>query len=316
MELGDQPQAAQLLERTMSAAEGIEDDWSKSSALSGIAAATVELGDQPQAAQLLERAMSVTEGIEADGYKSDALSGIIKAIDQLPNQVLRQELLGAALQSANSGDAFVPMVKIAALYAKQSQWGKALAALRNSQESKKIVGLTQIFTTQAEHKNLRLIRGAIVIPEGAQGLDVTDDSGNYTFEVTVQSPDENCSNYADWVEVINPDGKLKRREVYSQPHLDVPTFSATLTSVDIQPDEEVIIRAHFHGTYASGEDPLVDSVLRERIGGRYEKSGYTDQALRGSVVEGFKSVRISEQYANWLEKKEPLPAWEECEIKR
>ena len=32
-----------------------------------------------------------------------------------------------------------------------------------------------------------------------------------------------------------------------------------------------------------------------------------NQALKGSIAEGFEVVRISENFAKWLEEEEPLP---------
>ncbi|MBE7383308.1 MAG: ATP-binding protein [Leptolyngbya sp. SIO1E4] len=297
-------------------AEALENDWSKSEALRAIAAAYIELNDPQTTKILLEKSFIAAENIESDGQKASVLSSIIDTIDTVPAQPLRQDLLGAALRLARTEETSVPMVNIATIYAKQQQWGKALAALKGCRESEKIVGLMQIFTAEAEAGDLRLIKGAVILPTREKGTTVIDDSNRPTFEVTVQSPDEDCEHYADWVEVITPDGALKGRQVFNQPHLNAPTFSEPLsTSEVIQPDEEVIIRAHFHGTYASGEDPLIDSALRERIGeGRYERSGYTDQALRGTVADGFQSVRLSENYAQWLEEEEPLPEWERCGV--
>lgn len=84
-----------------------------------------------------------------------------------------------------------------------------------------------------------------------------------------------------------------------------------MPTINIQPDQAVIIRAHFQGNYFSGQDPLID----DRLGSHryeYSKSGYTDQALRGSIANGFKSVRVSENFARGLEDKEPLPDPEAC----
>ena len=316
VELNDPTTAQTLLENSLAAAENLEDEGSKSEALRAIAAAYIELNDPQTTKILLEKSFIAAENIESDGQKASVLSSIIDTIDTVPAQPLRQDLLGAALRLARTEETSVPMVNIATIYAKQQQWGKALAALKGCRESEKIVGLMQIFTAEAEAEDLRLIKGAVILPTREKGTTVIDDSNRPTFEVTVQSPDEDCEHYADWVEVITPDGALKGRQVFNQPHLNAPTFSEPLsTSEVIQPDEEVIIRAHFHGTYASGEDPLIDSALRERIGeGRYERSGYTDQALRGTVAEGFQSVRLSENYAKWLEEKEPLPEWERCDV--
>ncbi len=315
VELNDPATAQTLLEKSLTAAEAIESDWYKSSALQAIAAAYLELKDPLTAQTLLEKSLIAAEAIESDGQMASRVSSIITTIDTLNEQVLRQDLLGTVLTTARNAEASVPMVEIATLYAQQQQWGKALAALQGSRESEKIVGLTRIFTAEAETEDLRFIEGAIVLPMGEKGAIVIDDADPPTFEVMVQSPDEDCEHYADWVEVLTPDGDLKGRVVFNQPHLDEPTFTASLTASNpIQSDEAIIIRAHFYGTYASGENPLVDSVFRERFSdeGRYERSGYTDQALQGTMADGFESVRLSANYAQWLEDEEPLPEWEMC----
>ncbi|MEM9121346.1 MAG: hypothetical protein AAGD09_26210, partial [Cyanobacteria bacterium P01_F01_bin.56] len=320
-ELGDASAAQPVLTQVLTVAEQIESEGAKSSALRAIAMAYGELGDASAAQPVLTQALTVAEQIESEGAKSDALSVLIEIGYALPVVNYRQDLLAAAAVAASREATFRPMVELAALYAQQRQWGKALAVLYRCRESEKIVGLARILTAEAEHKNLHLIPGALVIPRGAQGVNVLGQPSDYQFEVTVQSHDENCERYADWVEVLTPDGMLKGRQVFEQPH-DVNaqndfTFAATISGLDLQADEEVVIRSHFHGDYVSGDDPLLDSVLRERGGMRetYVRGGYTDQALRGSVAEGFRSVRLSRQYAQWLENDEPLPQWETCQDK-
>ena len=39
-------------------------------------------------------------------------------------------------------------------------------------------------------------------------VEVTGQSNNYTLAVTISSPDTGCDRYADWWEVITPEGEL------------------------------------------------------------------------------------------------------------
>ena len=166
VELKDPARAQTLLAKALTAAEALESDWSKSSALGAIAAASVELKDPARAQTLLAKALTAAEALKSDGQKASRVSSIIEAIATVPDPALRQELFAKALKIAQDAEASVPMVEIATLYAQQQQWVKALAALKGSRESEKIVGLTRIFTAEAESKDFRLIEGAIVLPTG------------------------------------------------------------------------------------------------------------------------------------------------------
>ncbi len=218
-ELNEPTRAADTLEKAITAAEAI-DDWYKSEALGAIAAAYGELNDPMRAADTLQKALTAAETIEYEKTKSDLFVSIVEMIGGLKDKAVMQPLLGAALDSANQEDTPVPMVKIAKHYARLHLWGKALAALRRCQESKKIVGLAQIFTIRAEANNPKLIGGAIVLAEGENGVQVRGETNNYSFTVNIQSPDQNCSRYADWWEILTPEGALKGRQVFTQPHLD------------------------------------------------------------------------------------------------
>ena len=44
----------------------------------------------------------------------------------------------------------------------------------------------------------------------------TGSANNYTFAVTVSSPDTGCDRYADWWEVVTPEGELIYRRVLLQ----------------------------------------------------------------------------------------------------
>ena len=128
--------------------------------------------------------------------------------------------------------------------------------------------------------------------------------GSYSFKVTIQAPDSSCNQRTDWWEVITLQGDLQKnhRRIFNKVYEDFPKpLEDTMQSLDIQPDEEVIIRAHFQGNYFSGRDPFSDD------NSWYQKSGYTDQAMRGTIADGFQSVRISKDFAQRLAEQEPLP---------
>jgi hypothetical protein len=49
---------------------------------------------------------------------------------------------------------------------------------------------------------------------------VSGDSGAYTFNVSVESADIDCSQYADWWEVLSTDGVLVYRRILDHSHTD------------------------------------------------------------------------------------------------
>ena len=310
--LKDPTQAQAVLADALSAAQTIQDDSSKSSALRAIAAAAGSLEDPTQAQAVLADALSAAQTIQSDGYKSDALRAILSTAIALTDKRLVQEFLTPAVRVIHRENLSVPMVIGANYYAKQVDWFQALQTLRPAEKREKIIGLSQLLTILAEHKNTSLIKGAVVLPHGSHGIEYSGQPKNYTLTVKIQSPDESCQYYSDWWEILTPEGVLIDRQPLQAPHRDEQPFLDSLAEVNIEADQTVIIRAHFKGEYFSGEDPLSDDRLR-RIGiGRDVKSGYTDQALQGSINEGFEVVRISEKFANWLEQQEPLPDPEDC----
>ncbi|NEP15382.1 MAG: NACHT domain-containing protein [Leptolyngbya sp. SIO4C1] len=309
VELAEPAQAAEVLTAALSAAQNIQADGSKSDALSAIASAAVELAEPAQAAEVLTAALSAAQNIQDDGSKSDALSAIAAQTMALSDEALAREVLNEALQTARKERLSVPMVKIANFYAKQADWGRTLYALSTVEDREKTVGLSQVLTILAEHKNPKLIAGAIVLENGPNGIQHEGQSGNYRLTARIQSPDQNCEQRADWWEAITPEGALVNRQLIEAVHKTEQPFSSPPLTVNVQPDQALIVRAHFSDVYASGQDPLQDPRVS---GGYYEKSGYTDQALRGSLAEGFKSVRISENFAKWLETEEPLPNPDTC----
>ena len=313
-ELDNSEQAETLLRDALAAATAIENDSTKSNALSAIASAAGELDDSSQAKAVLSEALSVANTIGSDFYKSDAMRAIVNAGVAITDNDVVKTFLGEVLQSAHREKISVPMVEAATYYAKQSNWFQVLHALSQAETREKTVGLSRALTLLAEHKQPTLIHGAVVLPMTPNGIEHSGQANNYTLTVQIQSPDISCGQRADYVEVITPAGQLQDRQPIDTIHLDEQPFLHTLRSVNIKADQTVLIRAHFRGDYFFEPDLLVDERMRPWNDSKF---GYTDQALKGSIAEGFKVVRISENFASWLEPEEPLPDPKACaEAKR
>lgn len=78
-------------------------------------------------------------------------------------------------------------------------------------------------------------------------VEVTGKPGDYTFSVTVQSPDTGCDAFADWWEVVRADGTLAYRRVLRHSHTEEQPFRRAGAPVPVQADERLWIRAHFRG---------------------------------------------------------------------
>jgi hypothetical protein len=123
--------------------------------------------------------------------------------------------------------------------------------------------------------------------------------GAYTFSVTVESADIDCSQFADWWEVLSEDGQLRYRRVLLHSHTDengtsdpdAPgnTFTRSGGPVDIEADETVLVRAHMN------------------------EAGYNGDVMRGSVSGGFAPAPdIDSSFAADVETQEPLAG--ECQF--
>jgi hypothetical protein len=119
-------------------------------------------------------------------------------------------------------------------------------------------------------------------------------AGAYTFSVTVQSADIDCTQFANWWEVVSEDGALLYRRILEHSHtddngtsdLDAPgnTFTRTGGPVPVGEDERVIVRAHM-------------SV-----------GGYHGDVVSGTAQGGFDlDPEVGDDFAAALESQEPLP---------
>ena len=126
---------------------------------------------------------------------------------------------------------------------------------------------------------------------------VSGTPGDYTFDVSVESADIDCDQYADWWEVLSEDGSLVYRRILTHPHTDengtsdpdAPgnTFTRSGGPVQISADEVVIVRAHM------------------------SNEGYNGMVMRGSVAEGFVAAPdIGSDFAAEVQTDDPQPG--EC----
>ncbi len=112
---------------------------------------------------------------------------------------------------------------------------------------------------------------------------VSGADNQYTFSVTIASPDLGCNQYADWWEVIDLDGNLLYRRILAHSHVNEQPFTRSGGPVSISETAEVYIRAHMNTT------------------------GYGNKVFRGSVANGFASTNLDTEFAKELEEITPLP---------
>ncbi|MGF1574893.1 MAG: hypothetical protein ACFCU9_02945 [Cyanophyceae cyanobacterium] len=104
----------------------------------------------------------------------------------------------------------------------------------------------------------------------------------YQFVVTIESPDTGCDQYANWWEVLTPEGELLYRRILFHSHVDEQPFTRSGGAVAISPEQEVIVRAHM--------DP----------------DGYGVQAMKGTVAEGFEVVELPLDFAVDVASQDPV----------
>jgi len=107
----------------------------------------------------------------------------------------------------------------------------------------------------------------------------------YTFSVTIQSPDTGCDRYADWWEVLTPEGELVYRRILAHSHVDEQPFTRSGGPVDVEESVRVVVRAHM------------------------SDGGYDGVAFAGSVASGFSAdASVTAALAPELSEEPPLPS--------
>jgi len=125
-------------------------------------------------------------------------------------------------------------------------------------------------------------------------VSVSGDPGDYTFDVSVESADIDCDQFANWWEVLRADGSLVFRRILEHCHTDengttdpdAPgnTFTRNGGPVDVAADQTVIVRAHM------------------------SNAGYHGQVMRGSAEAGFvEATDIGSDFAPGVETEPPQP---------
>ena len=115
-------------------------------------------------------------------------------------------------------------------------------------------------------------------------VSTSGESGSYQFAVGIESPDIDCSQYANWWEVVTPDGTLLFRRILAHSHPTEQPFVRSGGPVEISQTDEVIIRAHMH------------------------PAGYGGTVYRGSVANGFEATTQAADFATALSEQDPLPS--------
>jgi len=134
-----------------------------------------------------------------------------------------------------------------------------------------------------ENNSMAIADGPAIVKE----VKVSGDEQNYTFAITLKSPDKGCGQYANWWEVISNDGKnLIYRRILGHSHVDEQPFTRSGGEVNIDAAQEIIIRGHMHPTgYGSG-------II----------------AMKGSVTNGFQPYELAAGFAIDLEDIAPQPS--------
>lgn len=134
--------------------------------------------------------------------------------------------------------------------------------------------------TQEEQEILETTTGVAEVTD----ISVSGAENQYTFSVTISSPDLGCQQYADWWEVIDLDGNLIYRRILSHSHVNEQPFTRPGGPVAISSTEVVYIRAHMNNT------------------------SYGNKVFKGSVSDAFTSENLDVVFAKGLEEVAPLPA--------
>lgn len=114
-------------------------------------------------------------------------------------------------------------------------------------------------------------------------VEVTGDENAYTFNVTIESPDTGCDQYANWWEIVDLEGNLIYRRILDHSHVTEQPFTRAGENIALSKAQEVYVRLHMNN------------------------SGYAANAQKGSVASGFQAAELDVEFAKNLTETEPLP---------
>lgn|SRR5665811_831078 len=131
----------------------------------------------------------------------------------------------------------------------------------------------------AENDSIIALQGVTHVAK----IEVSGNANAYTFAVTIESPDTGCDQYADWWEVVDLDGHLIYRRILDHSHVTEQPFTRSGENIGLAENKVVYVRMHMNN------------------------SGYSIQAQKGSVENGFQATELDVKFAEDLEKVAPLP---------
>jgi len=131
----------------------------------------------------------------------------------------------------------------------------------------------------AENDSIIALQGVTQVAK----IEVSGNANAYTFAVTIESPDTGCDQYADWWEVVDLDGHLIYRRILDHSHVTEQPFTRSGENIGLAENKVVYVRMHMNN------------------------SGYSIQAQKGSVENGFQTTELNVTFAEDLEKVAPLP---------
>jgi len=152
----------------------------------------------------------------------------------------------------------------------------------------KLLSISAFFFLGFTNGNHFSMNNSVLISENfgdIVNVTATGSEDNYTFSVTISSPDTGCDQYADWWEVISEDGDLLYRRILGHSHVGGP-FTRSGGPVPVSANTVVWIRAHMNNT------------------GYGENEGIM---YRGSLECGFKATPAPPDFALDIELEEPQP---------
>jgi len=140
-----------------------------------------------------------------------------------------------------------------------------------------------IFTGQSCTENIEENIQQVQTSAKVTAVECKGQSLNYTFDVTIESPDLGCNQYADWWEVITADSVLIYRRILAHSHVDEQPFTRSGGIVNVAADEFIYIRAHMNNL------------------------GYGFQVYSGTPRDGLVIDTLDISFGISLEFAEPLP---------
>ena len=112
------------------------------------------------------------------------------------------------------------------------------------------------------------------------GVHAAKNTDNYTFSVSIKSPDISCKQYANWWEILSEDGTLLYRRILWHSHPNEQPITRSGGPIAIKDSQVVYVRAHLNN------------------------KGYGGVVFKGNAIDGFKKVS-SPKFNTSIEKQSP-----------